>query len=644
MNWSLFILVWFFLAAFFLISVSLLFYFRHWASRSTGTTWHNETEGRYYKRYIPSPLRPGYDKQRNSEHSRYHISNRPFWAKLGSTSSLVLIIAVSVFSLIHNMDLFLKTIDIGPSEITELKDIRHHWKREVNATVPDLSTVLQSMGMKNLIVPYGKYDQKRLVNGINLWEYSLQQWQHFADRYGLKIRKCLWNKLLTCNNRNKNVILALPGQWNFDIMNKALAGGARIIAYGPPAQVFDKNTTTDIYWQGLVFERVTKKASGELVLRGDQLLTLGFDAGLSLEIYSPFSGYQAFSRHPQAITVDNFYKKDGYFETRLYAKTTGPGRLVWMEHAPDPADNEPGLNINYLNALTASIFRFLSKQPYSAIATWPRAKPFGALVEEDTEDKYTYAKPVVALFAKHNYPISWYILSNEALKHRQLTREMATTGEIACHGDNHGLFTRNTGREQLIRIARCQKVLREITGVTPRSFRPPEEAFNALTMDAIINNHMSHYIAENDSDRAVPELQISLVNGNSLVSIPRLVSDDYELWHTRHLDYKSTIRQMDEDINWVRYIGGTYMFSFHTQQMVNKKHFNAIKHLAQKLTDSDAYFATSKDVADWWRFRLALIHGETPSVDEFDHFRPVLLTVDEDGTLIKARYPRKTYQ
>jgi peptidoglycan/xylan/chitin deacetylase (PgdA/CDA1 family) len=644
MNWSLFILVWFFLAAFFLISVSLLFYFRHWASRNTGPAWQSETEGRYYKRYIPLPLRPGYDKQRTKQHAHFHVSNRSFWANLGSTGSLVLIVAVSAYSLVHNMDLFLKTIDINPSEISELKSVHHYWQRPINPALPKLHSVLELMHLKNLVVPYGKNDRKRLVYGINLWQYSMQQWQHFADRYDLKIRKCLWDKLLTCNNKNNDVILVLPGRWNFDVLNKALAGGARIIVYGPPAQVFDKNTTTRIYWQGLAFERVAKKTSGELLLRGDQLLTLGFDAGLSLEIFSPFSGYQAFSRNPQAITVDNFYKKDGYFETRLYAKTVGPGRLVWMEHPPDPADHPPGLNINYLNALTAAIFRFLSKQPYSAIATWPRAKPFGALLEEDTEDKYTYAEAVVSLFSKHNYPISWYILSNEALKHRQLTRNMAATGEIACHGDYHALFTKDTGREQLIRIARCQKVLHEITGVTPLSFRPPEEAYNALTMDAITNNHMTHYIAQNDSDRAVPQLQVSQVNRQSLVSLPRLVSDDFELWHTWHLNYKGTVRQMNEDIAWIHFIGGLYLFSFHSQYMANKEHFNAIKHLAQKLDDSDAYFATAQDIAHWWRFRLALIRGETPSVDEFNQFRPVLLTVDEDGTLIKARYPRKTFQ
>lgn len=637
-------MVWFFLAAFALMSLSLIFYFRHWASRNTGPALHSETEGRYYKRYIPLPLRPGYDKQHSSQYTRFHISSRPFWGKLGSTGSLVLIIVVSVYSLNHNMDLFLETIDINPSEISELNTVHHHWQTTINPTLPKLNAVLQSMRMNNLVVPYRKNDQKRLVHGVNLWQYSLQQWQHFADRHKLKVRTCLWNNLLTCNIRNHDVILTLPGRWDFDILNKALAGGARVIAYGPPTQLFDKNTPTSIYWQGLVFERVAEKTRGGIVLRGDQLLTLGFDAGLSLELNSPFNGYQTFSRNPQAVTVDNFYKNDGYFETRLYAKTIGLGRLVWMEHPPDPADNPPSVNIDHLNAITASVFRFLSKQRYSAIATWPLSKPFAALLEEDTEDKYTDAGAVVSLFAKNNYPISWYILSNQALKHRQLTRDMAATGEIACHGDNHGLFTKDTGREQLIRIARCQKVLEEITGVKPVSFRPPEEAYNTLTIDAIVNNHMTHYIAENDSDRAVPQLRVSLVNGQSLVSIPRLVSDDYELWHTRQLDFKGTVQQMNEDIAWIHFIGGLYLFSFHSQYMADKEHFTAIKHLTQKLDDSDAYFATSKDIAHWWRFRSALIHGEIPSIDEFNYFRPVLLTVDEDGTLIKARYPRKSFQ
>lgn len=639
MNWNLFALILLFLTVFFLISITLLYYIRHWASRHSADSFPAETEGLYFKRYIPEQLRRDYDEKKSSFHNSHDTKRYTLWANLASVIIVLSVVVTSAYSLTHNMDLFRLPIDLEPDEISKLDYTQHRWQRVTDNKLPNLPSLLAKINIKGFIVPYSNKDIDWLFNGINLRQYTLKHWRNFAKRHQLYIKQCRWKNLTKCHTENNDgIILVLPGHWDFESLDIALTNGANIIAYGPPTQLFSDAKNKLIQWHGLTFAETLKKESGGLILRGDQLLTLGFDAGLILKAYSPFEGFRAISKSPQAISIGNVYDAGGENETRLFAKTIGSGRLIWMEFAPDPKDHSPVINVKHLNALNASIFRYLSRQTYSVIAMWPQAKHFAALIEQDTEDQFDKAEAIIDLVNKKDYPISWYILSNEALKHRQLTQKMSQMGEIACHGDNHGLFTKSSRQDQVIRIARCQKVLAEITSIKPLAFRPPEEAYNSSTVDAIVNNGMTHYIANNTPDRAVPEIHISLDSGKSLVSIPRLVSDDYEMWHTRNLNHANTISLMDEEISWVSHIGGLYMYSFHTQHMGNPDHLNAIEYLGDKLKQLDAYFTTSKNIADWWRFRTALQRNEWVTEEQFSHFNPVLLSVSEDGQLISTPY------
>lgn len=639
MNWNIFVLMLLFMAVFFLISVSLLFFIRHWSSRHVDDNVMTANEGVYFKRYIPEQLRNDYDKKLGGFHSNHSIKHRSLWARLASGIIIISAVTIPLYSFIQNLDLFLQPIDLNPSEISKLDYTQHRWQRVIDNKLPDLATVLAPMKTKTFIVPYSNKDTDWLFDGLNLRQYALKHWHNFARRNQFTVIRCKWKKLTRCQRAHKDgIILVLPGHWDFEALDTALANGANVIAYGPPAQLFSDSKDTVIKWHGLTFKEVLKKEGGAIILRGDQLLTLGFDAGLILKAYSPFEGFLTNSESAQAVSIGNVYHAGGENETRLYANKTGSGRLVWMEFAPDPTDNNPGVNVKHLDALMAAIFRYLSRQTYSAIAMWPQAKQFAALIEQDTEDQFENAEAVIELVEEKGYPISWYILSNEALKHRQITRDMAKTGEIACHGDNHGIFTKSSRRDQVVRIARCQMVLTEITGVKPLAFRPPQEEHNSSTVDAILNNGMTHYIANSSPDRAVPEMQISLVNQKSLVSIPRLVSDDFEMWHTRNLNHTSTIKLMDDEISWMSHIGGLYMYSFHTQFMDNTDNLEAIEYMGDKLKQLDAYFTTSKNITDWWRFRTALQRGEWDTMEQFSRFDPVLLSVTKEGQLTKISY------
>jgi peptidoglycan/xylan/chitin deacetylase (PgdA/CDA1 family) len=644
MDWEHLLIVPAFLFVFSIITITVLFYLRHWASRSSNHSALTSTEGKYFKRYIPEELRRDYDNN-NDKRNKFSIKHRSLWAKRTSAVVVLAMLTLSAYSIAHNVYIFLTPINLNQHEIKKLDYTHHQWKRNIDVQLPSLSNVLTGMHVRGFIVPYSSKGKHWIVHGNRYRNMALNHWRNFAKENRFSILQCKWTHLSVCQaGRDNWIILALPGYWDFKKLDHALKHGSNIILYGPPAQLFSDKEIPHIQWHDLTFNTALKREAEEIILRGDQVLTLGFDAGLIVNATSPFEGYMAFADRPQAVSIGSIYEAGGYNETRLFAQKVENGRLVWMDFPPSDKDHDSNINITYLNALMASILRYLSQQTYSAIATWPEAKSFAAMIEEDSEDKFENAENVVKLVNKSAYPISWYILSNEALKHRSLVQDMAKSGEIACHGDNHGVFTKSSPRDQVIRIARCKKILLGITGIKPLSFRPPEEEYNSATVDAIINNGMTHYIAENSPDRAVPELQTSLTIGKSLVSIPRIVNDDYEIWHTRGLNHEQTIKLINREIKWMKNIGGVYMFSFHTQYMGNQDNIDAIAKIIDKLKESYAYFATAKDIADWWRFRTNLQKHNTVTEADFSRFNPVLLQINEEGELLPTPMFMKTDQ
>lgn len=636
-KWDQLVFMLLFSSLFFIITLALIFYLRHWASRRLSSANSSSVEGEYFKRYIPELLRPKYDSLNVKYSKKRDGKFRVYFANFISLIILVSSIGLFVFSLEQNMGAFLAPIDLSASEIRYLDYTKHKWHRDIDTRLPNLSKILSGFSDFGFILPYDKRDDKWLFNGKNIRAAAKAQWARFAKRNNIQETECRWDLLYYCQKSHKNwIILVVPGNWDMGAIDEALARGANILVYGPPAQI--ENYINGVQWKGISFLKAVSKESGEIQIRGDQLLTLGFDAGLILDASATFTGYQAHSKDAQAITFDATYEIDTTKGTRLYAKSENRGRVVWMDFAPDPADHGLDLNVNHLNAIMASVFRYFSRKPYSAIATWPKGKDYAALVDEDTEDKYANAVKVAELAKKYQFPISWYILSNEALKNRSITNQLAQTGEIACHGDHHGVFTLSSMKEQVVRIARCKKVLKSLTGIEPMAFRPPEEKYNSFTIDAIGDNGMDHYIAVNSPDRAVPELMVAVKSGKSLVSIPRMINDDYELWHKRKLSYQETVKIFKGESDWSRLIGGVHMFSFHTQYIDDPDHFKALEYLCERLKKTDAYFETSNTIAKWWRVRDKLSKGVSVPMADIAKYRPVILTVDKNGVLKKSDY------
>lgn len=612
---------------------ALMFYVRHWAAREAQRIPSTQiTEGRFLKRYIPPPLRPRYDEERASQPRRRVISRRTVARLLNITiGGVALLIAGG--SLDINRARLLAPIELTHHEIMELRVLEASWSPVPEHDLPGMEQRAALLRERGIAVVVSRADEEQVIQGKRLTAMAKAHWQHFLNSWDIPHRSCDWYQLSSCLNGRIGIVL--PGKWQLDELDEAMQDGASLLLYGPPTSVLTKHRP--LQWDGLIFEPFTNGSIRHLALRGDQLLTLGFDAGLILEADHAFKGYRVFSDSPQAIGLDTDHTAGGEVDTRIYAKGIGRGRLVWMDYAPDSLDQAPSIDVDNLEAITAAVFRYLLGETYSSWAMWPEGKRFAGMLSEDSEDKFHYAERVVELVQTHGFPITWFMLSNEAQLNRGLTQRMAEVGEVACHGDSHAAFPLGNLREQTERLARCAKVIKTITGLTAGGFRPPEEKFNGDTINAVASLNMSYYFADAGIDRVVPVLLRENGGNRDLVSLPRMGIDDYEMWHALKLNGKESLQRAENDLTWISTVGGFLPFDFHTQYMDKKENLAVVEHYGRRFQQPDCFFGTASQIADWWRVRTRLRNGEKVSNEALTKYRPVRLKVDAQGRLAREQ-------
>ena len=103
-----------------------------------------------------------------------------------------------------------------------------------------------------------------------------------------------------------------------------------------------------------------------------------------------------------------------------------------------------------------------------------------------------YVRPYLALAQKYNAKITFFIGGIWAAENPALVKEMYLQGhEIANHGYNHKLASRESSSVIISELLKTDAILREITGVKPVLYAPPAGDFTQQTVLAAAENGYS---------------------------------------------------------------------------------------------------------------------------------------------------------
>lgn len=580
--------------------------------------------GEFLKRYIP----PEHRLEPIVSPKRSMLANRVvFYSACMLIPLLMLVFTGSNYY--ANREDVLEKIVLLKSEIDQLSHEKYTFEAILNPYAPNLPKVLASIPDSVRMAVFRKRGGS---------ENRVHAWQALLDEYDVPFGVCYQKTLQDCRFREgSTVILSMEDIDETDVQE--LAGrGNNIIAFGVPTGIEGSAS----YIQGMTFSASDQPMPTRLAVVGDHEVTLGIDAGSNFHVTRVGGNARVDSERPQAISMYSDGIAGGDIQTRVYAtlvatETHHKARVVWMDFMVDDRRYLDGDEKKSFDALLAGIVRYGTEQQFSALATWPEGHRYAAFFEEDTEDGYENAGEVSDFFEELGMPVTWYVLSNLANDNRAVTRKLAGSGEMACHGDNHDIMTRYTVEGQVERLARCIKVVKEITGHVPSGFRPPTEAHDANTFSAMANVGMTHLFAENTAMTQVPHFKRSTRDGKFIVSLPRGITDDFYLWHDLKLGKNRSIDRMVDELDWIREAGSLFAFSFHTQFMDRQELFEVIKHLARTVhEDADAYVDTVGNMAQWWHFRDAIMTGRPTDAEPYIRYAPVLLEVGEDGVLTRS--------
>jgi peptidoglycan/xylan/chitin deacetylase (PgdA/CDA1 family) len=291
----------------------------------------------------------------------------------------------------------------------------------------------------------------------------------------------------------------------------------------------------------------------------------------------------------------------------------GRSRVVYLGFELQNAIQRPW-NRDVLRLLVRNAAAWASRMPVAFVEPWPAGYNAAAVLSQDVEDQFANARHALDTLNAVGVRSSFYVCSELAQRHAQLTHDLADAGEIGTHSEDHRLLGGAPAAVQRERLALTQRELLDLVGTRSRGLRPPEEQFDFATMAAWLDAHGTYLVGANDSRVAAPELLG--IGTDTLVLIGRINDDDFAVMPlAAHGGVNAVSQALIEDFRRTRALGGLYLLSYHSQLLARPELVPALARLARTIVaDSAVWVTTAGEVAAWWRARSQLVVTAQESV------------------------------
>lgn len=285
----------------------------------------------------------------------------------------------------------------------------------------------------------------------------------------------------------------------------------------------------------------------------------------------------------------------------ITARTPEGGRTAWfglrLGQPATPADSV------HLRRLVQNGVRWAAGVATASAAAWPGGARAALVFSLDVEDQPRNALDAAALFEAEELPATFYVVSRLVGDDEELANVLARVGEVGSHTSDHARLGGLTGQDQAVRLRRSWSDVERWTGTGPSGLRPPEEAFDSLTLGAWQAAGGRYLLARNESRSASPE--IHRARDGVVVVLPRLLKDDYNVVVQDHAIRAERIGEaFVQGTRKMRAIGGVAVVAGHTQIMLSGRRLDAFRAVADTArAQGDWWIARADEVAEWWRAR-----------------------------------------
>jgi peptidoglycan/xylan/chitin deacetylase (PgdA/CDA1 family) len=278
------------------------------------------------------------------------------------------------------------------------------------------------------------------------------------------------------------------------------------------------------------------------------------------------------------------------------------GRVAWfgyrVDQAATPADRER------LAQLIRNGAAWAAGVPSAVPAPWPRGARAALTFTLDVEAEPENAFFTAAMLEERNLRGTFYVVSQLVLDNAELARALSAAGEVGSQTSDHSPLAGLTSQDQRFRLQRAWSEVEEWTGVAPTGLRPPEETFDANTLEAWRRAGGTYLVGSNEARTASPEIHRAGEEG-TLVLLPRILKDDYNvIVQDRVLRSAGLEEALLAGTRKVRAIGGLAVVAGHTQILRPGRRIDALAAVADSVVaQGDWWITNASDIATWWAAR-----------------------------------------
>lgn len=293
------------------------------------------------------------------------------------------------------------------------------------------------------------------------------------------------------------------------------------------------------------------------------------------------------------------YNEAGAFSA-LQSGTHGRGRFVWMGFPLDHVGGDLPSSDAFYHLLGNSLDFFRSR-PTLQVGPWPYPHSTAMIVSMDVEEQFGN---IMRVDAVPNLPaITYFILTYPADLYRDVLREMVHEGrylaDVAIHGDNHDVFRGQAAEKQILRLGRTREFVEEVVGKPAVGFRPPEEAYDHYTLEALIENNYDYLLANNNPDRGEP--QVASLRDREIVQFTMMNQDDVKLiTMAGRPPPEEVLEGYIRDMDSIFRREALYIKNFHSQILATAEYIGLLEDVIAYAESRGAWITNCVEMMNWW--------------------------------------------
>ncbi len=485
---------------------------------------------------------------------------------------------------------------------------QHRWTEQKTPDFPDLKSFLADLKHYQFILVYDRAEEGFQIpkTKISPLLKSLEAWRKWTAHYKLRTEKCDFKTLSKCQkSSDKHIFVILPGNWNFSQLETLMAQNENIILFGMPFQIYDKKRERPVNFKNLVFEKFNKEVQNWLIVKGDQALTLGLNAGTRLNIPPLHTSYRVLSQTPHAVGIP----PDGFAPPiRLDIIKDTKSRMVWLDFLPEiKGPSEP---------IQAGVFRYLLKKKHWSFANWPHKALFTSALFVETQKPKTDIPAIRKALAELNLgdmAVSWIVDAKSVTE----TIKASTHDSFFCR------LSFKTAKDMVdaVRLVDdCKKTLKKHFSQDALGVMTADNPIQPFTYDSIANNQMQMLVTRINAASPMPYVVKS--DKDYLVVVPTSYNTLYSLAPNiadRHFRAARNSASF------------SHVFLTAEQFLANPKTF---KDLVEKINSVQAQVLSAAELREWRISREKLLFGESVLAETSSKYMPFSLRVDGSGVLI----------